>query len=61
MVRDWLRGAMFLSAETPSILSDTMHLLISFRKQTHPQNRQLNILIGNREQGVDDFVGKLTF
>ena len=29
------------------ILSDTMYLLISFRKSTPPQHRQLNILISN--------------
>ena len=31
-------------------LSDTMYLLISFRKSTPPQNRQLNILISNSKQ-----------
>ena len=35
--------------------------LISLRKSTPPQNRQLNILISNSEQCVDDFVGGLTF
>ena len=42
-------------------LSDTMYLLISFRKSTPPQNRQLNILIGNSKRSVDEFVGELTF
>ena len=36
-------------------------LLISFRKSTPPQKRQLNILIRNSNQSVDDFVGELTF
>ena len=44
-----------------SSLSDTIHLLISFRKATPPQNRQLNILISNAKQQVDDCVGELTF
>jgi len=44
-----------------AFLSDTMYLLISFRMSTPPQNRQLNILIGNSKQYVDDFVGELTF
>ena len=30
---------------------------LRFRKSTHPQNRQLNIPIGNIKQQVDDFVG----
>jgi len=33
-----------------TILSDTMYLLISFRKSTPPQNRQLNIFISNSKQ-----------
>ena len=41
--------------------SDRKYLLISFRKSTPPQNRQLNILIGNSKQQVVDFVGELTF
>jgi len=31
-------------------LSDTIYLLISFRKSTPPQNRQLNILIRHSKQ-----------
>jgi len=38
-----------------------MYLLISFRKSTPPQNRQLNILVSDSKQKVDDFVGELTF
>ena len=38
-----------------------MYLLMSFRKSTPTQNRQLNISISDSEQQVDDFVGKLTF
>jgi hypothetical protein len=38
-----------------------MYILISFRKSTPQQNRQLNILIGNSKQQVDDLVGELTF
>ena len=34
-------------------LSDTMHLLISLRKSTAPQNRRLNILISTSAQQVD--------
>ena len=34
-----------------------MYSSIRFRKSTSPQNRLLNILIGNRKQEVDDFVG----
>ena len=34
-----------------------MYLLISFRKSTPPQNRQLNILISNSKQKVQNFVG----
>ena len=41
--------------------SDMMYLLISFRKSTPPQNRQLNIVTKNSKQQVDDFVVKLTF
>ena len=33
-----------------SILSDTVYLSISFRKSTPPQNRELNILIGQSKQ-----------
>ena len=32
---------------------------ISFEKSTPPQNRQLDILISNRQQSVDDFGGEL--
>ena len=35
------------------VLSDTMHLLIRFKKSTPPQNRQLNILIRDSRQYVD--------
>ena len=35
--------------------------IISFRKLTPPQNRQLMVSINNSEQYVDDFVGELTF
>ena len=45
----------------PKLLSDTMCLLISIRKSTPQQNRQLDILISNSEQQVDHFVGELTF
>ena len=41
----------------PSTLSRTMYLLISFRKSTPPQNRQLNTSIGDSKQYVDNFVG----
>ena len=44
------------STPTPVPLSDTMYLLIDFRKSTPPQNRQLDISISNSEQQVDDFV-----
>ena len=43
------------------LLSHRMYLLISFRKSTPPQNRQLDILISKSEQSVDDFRGGLTF
>ena len=39
----------------------TMHLLISVRKSTPLQNRQLNILISDGKQHVDDCMGGLTF
>ena len=42
------------------LLSLQMDLLISFRKSTPPQNRQLNISISNSERYVDDFVRELT-
>ena len=42
-------------------LSDRMYLLISFRKSTPPQNRQLNILISSYTEQVDGFGGGLTF
>ena len=38
-------------------LSDTMYLLISFRKSTPLQNRQLNICISNSKQQVKIFLG----
>jgi hypothetical protein len=44
-----------------AILSDTMYVLISFRKSIPQQNRQLQILISSSKQKVDDFVGELTF
>ena len=47
--------------ERAVISSHSMNLLIRFRKSTPPQNRQLNVLIGNSKQQVDDFVGELTF
>ena len=34
----------------PPLLFDRMYLVISFRKSTRPQNRQLKILIGNSKQ-----------
>ena len=37
-------------------LSLTMYSLISFRKASPPQNRQLSIFISNIKQSVDDFV-----
>ena len=37
-------------------VSDTMHLLISFRMSTSPQNRQLDVLISNSEKHIYDFV-----
>ena len=42
-------------------LSDTMHLSISFRKLTPPQNRHIDVWISNSEQQVGDFVGELSF
>ena len=42
------------------ILSDTLHVLISFRKSTPTQNRQLDILISDGKHQVDEFVGELT-
>jgi hypothetical protein len=36
--------------EVRAPLSDTMYLLISFEKLTPPQNRRLDILIGNSKQ-----------
>ena len=33
------------------ILSHTMYLLDGFRKSTPPQNRQLIVLISNRDRG----------
>ena len=41
------------------ISSDTMHLSISFRKSSPPQNCQLSILISSNNQQVDDFGGEL--
>ena len=35
--------------------------IISFRKSTPPQNRQLNLLNRHSKQQVDDFVGVLTY
>ena len=43
------------------VSSDTMYLLISFRKSTPPQNLQLNALNSNSEQDGDDIWGELTF
>ena len=45
----------------PQGLLDTLYLLISSRKSTPPQSRQLNILISNSKEQVDDFAGELTF
>ena len=42
------------------ILSDTMHLPMSFRKSTPPKNRHLDILISYGNQQVDGFVVELT-
>ena len=41
--------------------SYTMQLLISFRKSTHPQNRQLVVYYYYLEYEVDSFVGELNF
>ena len=40
-------------------LFDTTHLSISLRKSNPPQNRKIDISIGNGEQPVDDFVGRV--
>ena len=45
--------------QAPS-LSHIMHSLITFRKSTPQQNRQINISISNSKQQVDDFVRELT-
>jgi hypothetical protein len=37
-----------------------MHLLISSRKSTPPQNRQIDILTSDGEHYVAGFVGELT-
>ena len=42
-------------------LSDTMCLLISFRKSTPPQNLQQDLLGSSSKQQVHDFVAELTF
>ena len=42
-------------------LSDLMCLLVSFRKSTPTQDRQLYVLISNSKQLVDGLVGVLTF
>ena len=42
-------------------LYDTTCSLISFRKSTPQQNRQLDISMSNNNQKVDNLVGKLTF
>ena len=47
--------------QNPETLSHTMDSLLSFRKSTPSQNRQLDILISDSKQYVDDFVGGLTF
>ena len=44
-----------------TILSDTIFLLISFRKSTSPQDRQQDLSTSNSEQRVDDFMEELTF
>ena len=47
--------------EDLACLSGTLYSVISFRKSTSPQNRQLNIKISTSKQSVDYFVGELTF
>jgi len=42
-------------------LSHKMYLLISFRKSTPPQNRQLIVYYYQLKYQVDGFVGELTF
>jgi hypothetical protein len=59
----------FTSIDLPSrgtggeerILSHEMYLLISFRKSTPAQNRQLIVYYYLLKYQVDDFVGELTF
>ena len=43
------RDRLSSSVQAP-LLSDTIYLLICFRKSTPPQNRRLNLLIGNSKQ-----------
>jgi hypothetical protein len=45
----------------PTHLFDTMYLLISFRKSTPPQNRQLIVYYYNIKNQVDGFARDLTF
>ena len=46
--------------ELPFHVPDTVYSLISFRKSTAPQNRQLDVLISNSQQQVNDLVGGVT-
>ena len=39
---------------------DVSVFIDEFEKVNSPKNRQLDILIGNSEQQVDDFMGELT-
>ena len=55
----WLHAAVHDREGHTPISSDTMHSLISFRKSTPPQNRQVNISKG--KQQVDNLVRELTF
>ena len=55
------RNAHQASRGRRAVLSDTTYSLISLRKSTPTQNRQLKILISNSKQLFDDFVGELTF
>jgi hypothetical protein len=48
-------------ARPDASVSHRMHLFISFRKSTHPQNRQLIVYCYLFEYQVADFVGELTF
>ena len=54
------KGLFWLGGEHPISLSDAMYSSVGFRKSTHSQDHQLNILIGDSQQLVGDFLWDLT-